>query len=77
MLPKDSLEIAKSEAVRYLKELGDEAYFTEDEILRILAAAFTALRRSESDKETLNKGILDLIDSAAARMVTNHQKVDR
>jgi hypothetical protein len=42
-----------------------------------LAAAFTALRRSESDKETLNKGILDLIDSAAARMVIDHQKVDR
>ena len=76
MLPKDSLEIAKSEASRYLNALGDEALFSEEEIHRILAAAFTALRRGESDKEILNKGILDMIDSAAARMRSERPKVD-
>jgi hypothetical protein len=76
MLPKDSLEIAKSEATKYLNGLGDEALFSEDEIFRILAAAFTALRRGESDKETLNKGIIELIDSAAARMQSDNKKVD-
>ena len=76
MLPKDSLEIAKNEAIMYLNALGDEALFSEDEVFKILAAAFTALRRGESDKETLNKGILELIDAAATRMRSDRPKVD-
>ena len=77
MLPKDSLEIAKGEAIKYLEDLGDQAYFTENEIYRILAAAFIALRRGENDKETLNKGILELIDSAASRIKSDpNKKVD-
>ena len=77
MLPKDSLKIACIEAVKYLKELGDQAYINEDEIQKILSASFIALRRGESDKENLYRGIIQIIDNAASRIQSDSNEESR
>jgi hypothetical protein len=61
-------QIASDQAVECLKQYGESALFTEQEIRTVINAAFLYPKVTSPQKKVLEKGILNIIESATERL---------